>query len=80
MLRIILLLPNLTNVISSNSLALGVSIRKVQSIGGESAGVTLPKSKLRELGIISESGELGERYAHVEHIEGGEFRVELVDQ
>ena len=47
--------------------------------GGESAGVTLPKEDLREMGVIDEDGSVGELFARIEHVEGSEFRVELVD-
>ena len=47
--------------------------------GGESAGVTLPKDDLREMGVIDEDGSVGELFARVERVEGSEFRIELVD-
>lgn len=56
-----------------------MEFRKVQSMGGGgSAGISLPKEKLQELGVIDE-GDLNDAYARVEHVEENEFRVELVD-
>lgn len=46
--------------------------------GGESAGVTLPKDVLRELGYVK-NGEIIEGYARVDRTDDGAFRVELVD-
>lgn len=46
--------------------------------GGESAGITLPKEDLRELGFV-EDGKIIESYARVEHVDGSEFRIELVE-
>jgi hypothetical protein len=57
-----------------------MDFRKIQSMGGgESAGLSLPKEKLRELGIIDENGSITDAYARIEHVEGSEFRVELVE-
>lgn len=56
-----------------------MAFRKLRKMGGgESAGVSLPKEDLRDLGLV-EDGEIVEGYARVEHVEGSEFRVELVD-
>jgi hypothetical protein len=59
-----------------------MDIRKVQTIGGESAGITLPKEKLKKLGII-ENGALCERYARIEHVESegsaDKFTVEILE-
>ena len=55
-----------------------MNFRKIQSMGGgESAGVSLPKDELRDLGFIKD-GSIVEAYARIEHVEGNEFRVELV--
>lgn len=56
-----------------------MDFRKLRTMGGgESAGVTLPKEDLRELGFVKE-GEIVESYARVEHVGGTEFRIQLVD-
>lgn len=56
-----------------------MDFRKIQSMGGgESAGVSLPKDELRNLGFI-EDGSIVDAYARIEHVEGTEFRVELVE-
>jgi len=56
-----------------------MDIRKLRAMGGgESAGLTLPKDDLRELGLF-EDGELEESYARIERLEGSEFRIKLVD-
>jgi antitoxin component of MazEF toxin-antitoxin module len=56
-----------------------MDFRKLRTMGGgESAGITLPKEDLRELGLVQD-GEIVESYARVEHIEGSEFRVKLVE-
>jgi hypothetical protein len=56
-----------------------MDFRKLRTMGGgESAGVTLPKDDLRDLGLV-EDGKIVESYARVEHVEGSEFRIELVD-
>ncbi|WP_181691561.1 hypothetical protein [Natronomonas sp. LN261] len=58
-----------------------MDFRKLRSMGGgESAGVTLPKDDLRDLGLF-EDGELAERYARVERVEDSdsEFLVTVVD-
>lgn len=59
-----------------------MEIRKVRPIGGgESAGVTLPKDGLRDDGLISPDGGIREdRYAKVEKLDDGTYRVELVGE
>jgi antitoxin component of MazEF toxin-antitoxin module len=53
--------------------------RKLQRMGGGgTAGVSLPKEKLQELGVI-DGEDLKNAYARVEHVEGNEFSVKLVD-
>lgn len=56
-----------------------MNFRKIQSMGGgQSAGVSLPKKELRNLGFI-EDGSLVEAYPRIKHVEGNEFRVEFVE-
>jgi hypothetical protein len=55
-----------------------MEFRKLRQMGGgESAGVTLPKEELREMGFVSE-GEIVEGYAQVERVSDSEFKIELV--
>lgn len=56
-----------------------MDIRKLRSMGGgESAGLTLPKDDLRDLGLF-EDGELADSYARIERVSGNEFRIKLLD-
>lgn len=53
-------------------------IRKLQEIGGESAGITLPKGRLRELGVIDDNGDMDEQYLRIRYIdEGNRMKFEL---
>jgi hypothetical protein len=58
-------------------------VRKVREVGDAShpsVGLTLPKTMLREDGILDERGELpDEKYAKIERTAEGEYRVRLVD-
>jgi hypothetical protein len=57
-----------------------MDFRKIQSMGGgESAGVSLPKDQLRELGFIDEDGSVVEAHARIEHVGGNEFSVEILE-
>jgi len=56
-----------------------MDIRKLRSMGGgESAGLTLPKDDLRDLGLF-EDGELADSYARVERVGGDEFRIKVIE-
>lgn len=56
-----------------------MEFRKLRQMGGgESAGVTLPKEDLREIGFVAD-GEIVEGYARIERVGEGEFRVELFE-
>lgn len=56
-----------------------MEFRKLRQMGGgESAGLTLPKDDLRDLGFVR-NGEIVEGYARIERVGEGEFRVELFE-
>ena len=55
-------------------------LRKLRQLDTESAGVTIPKKDLRESGFLDEDGRIdGERYAVIEQVGDGEWRVEAID-
>lgn len=55
-----------------------VPIRKIQPLGGgDSGGVVLPKSDLRELGVVDEEGEWVDQYVSIESDDDG-WRVRPV--
>lgn len=57
-----------------------MDFRKIQSMGGgESAGVSLPKEQLREMGVIDEDGTVADVYARIERVGGNEFSLKLVE-
>lgn len=56
----------------------GMVIRKLQPMGGGSAGFTLPKEDLRDLGLF-EDDEIEESYARIERTGVDEFRIKFID-
>lgn len=55
-----------------------MEFRKLRRMGGgDSAGVTLPKEDLRDIGFVTE-GEVKEGYARIERVGDLEFRIKLV--
>jgi hypothetical protein len=57
-----------------------MAIHKLQKIGGDgSAGVTLPKSMLREDGVVDETGVDDSRHVQIEHLGGGRYELQFVD-
>jgi hypothetical protein len=56
-----------------------MDFRKIQSMGGgESAGLSLPKEQLREMGVIDEDGGVADVYARIERVGRNEFSLELI--
>jgi hypothetical protein len=57
-----------------------MALRKLRQLDSESAGVTLPKDDLRESGLLDDDGRVaGERYALIEQIADGEWRIKTLN-
>jgi hypothetical protein len=57
-----------------------MEFRKMRLMGGgESAGTSLPKEDLQEMGFVDEDGNIIETYVRVERSGEREFTIELLE-